>query len=161
MSINNISEKTIPTFWALILLFGLIGVFIVDSYNANKLEIAKENISQQKAEIISDFDFRGEENIPSNVHAVGGQSGDKIYSYLGRLETKTDMFLSIETEDGEIMKAEINEKVAFYQVIEKGAVPVYLDFNDLRVGEEVEINFLKKAGEAEFKTYAVIAKRYE
>ncbi|MBU1126868.1 MAG: hypothetical protein ABIH88_00290 [Patescibacteria group bacterium] len=162
MSIDNISQKTIPTFWAIILLFGLIGVFIIDSYNANKPEVVKENISQQKAEILDDFDFRGEENVPSSVHTIGGgQSKDEIYSYLGRLRTKTDMFLFIETKEEEIIKVRINENVSFYQMIKKDGVPVYLDFDDLKVGEEVEINFLKKAGETEFKTYAVIAKRYE
>jgi len=161
MSINNISQKTIPTFWALVLLFGLIGVFIVDSYNADKSEITKKASLQQKTEIINDFDFRGEENVPSNVHTVGGQSGEEIYSYLGRLKTKIDMFLFIETKEEEIIKVEINENVSFYQMIKKDGVPVYLDFDDLKVGEEVEINFLKKAGETEFKTYAVIAKRYE
>ena len=159
MKIDSISQKKIPAFWALVLLFGLIGVFIVDSYSANKPQI---KTSQQAEQVLEEFNFRGEENVPLEVKELSnGAFKGEIYSYEGEVKIKTNMYLIIKTEKDETIKSEIDEKVSFYQVNEKGSTPAYLDFNDLKVGDNVEINFLKKAEEDAFKTYAVIAKRYE
>jgi hypothetical protein len=162
MPFNRITDKTIPTFWAILLLFSLFGVFIVDSYNTRE---EKDNSQKEevKAEVIEEkFSFEAERNIPLETSKVGeGTFKGEFYSYKGIVEMITDFYLIFKTEENELVKAEIGESVSFYQVVEKGEAPEYLDFKDLKKGDEVEINFLKKQGEIEFKTYAVIAKKYE
>lgn len=91
MKINSISERTIPTFWAFVLLSGLIGVFIVDSYSGNRQEkiFSEEHYEKSQLDNSEGIIFTGSGLSFSELQA--GEEVEMICHYDNNLKSESEI----------------------------------------------------------------------